>query len=140
VCYGWSREFELSVTSTRPGFAAIVPVWSSPSRWQTRPSPGYWASHFMNHIEKWVEFINICKAPNIEIILELVFSIYSSNAYIERVFSIMKNICSDDRFKLWTANLKAKLCVKINYNFKCSQFYYYIKNNDKLLKSLQIKL
>ncbi len=82
-----------------------------------------------------VEFINICKAPNIEIILEIVFSIYSSNAYIERVFSIMKNICSDDRFKLWTANLKAELCVKINYNFKCSQFYYYIKNNDKLLKA-----
>jgi hypothetical protein len=79
----------------------------------------------MNHIEKWVEFINICKAPNIEIILEIVFSIYSSNAYI----------CSDDRFKLWTHNLKAELCVKINYNFKCSQFYCYIKNDDKLLKA-----
>ncbi len=63
------------------------------------------------------------------------FSIYSSNAYIERVFSIMKNICSDDRSKLLTPNLKAELCVKINYNFKCPQFYYYIKNNDKLLNA-----
>jgi hypothetical protein len=83
----------------------------------------------MDHIEKWIEFINVCKAPNIEITLEIVFSIYSSNAYIERVFSIMKNTCSNDRFKLLTPNLKAELCVKINYNFKCSQFYYYIMTN-----------
>jgi hypothetical protein len=89
----------------------------------------------LDHIEKWIQFINICKAPNIEIILEIVFSIYSSNAYIERVFSIMNNICSDDRSKLLTPNLKAELCVKINYNFKCSQFYDYIKNNDKLLNA-----
>ncbi len=89
----------------------------------------------MDHIEKWIEFINICKAPNIKIILETVFYIYSSNVYIEWVFSIMNNICSDDRSKLLTPNLKAELCVKINYNFKCSQFYDYIKNNDKLLNA-----
>jgi hypothetical protein len=77
----------------------------------------------MNHIEKWIEFINVCKAPNIEIILEIVFSIYSNKAYIERVFNIMKNICSDDRFKLLTPNLKAELHVKINCNFKFSHFY-----------------
>ncbi len=33
----------------------------------------------MGHIEKWIEFINICKAPNIKIILETVFYMYSSN-------------------------------------------------------------
>ncbi len=27
----------------------------------------------LDHIEKWIEFINICKASNIEIILEIVF-------------------------------------------------------------------
>jgi hypothetical protein len=47
----------------------------------------------------------------------------------------MNNICSDDRSKLLTPIFKAELCVKINYNFKCSQFYDYIKNNDKLLNA-----
>ncbi len=49
----------------------------------------------------------------------------------------MNNICSEDRSKLLTPNLKAELCVKINHNFKCSQFYYYIniKNNGKLLNA-----
>jgi hypothetical protein len=46
----------------------------------------------LDHLQKWIEFINICKAPNIEIILEIVFSIYSSNAYVERVFSIINNV------------------------------------------------
>jgi hypothetical protein len=84
-------------------------------------------SSYLDHIEKWIEFINICKASNIEIILEIFFFIYLSNAYIERVFSIMNDICSDDRSKLSTPIFKAELCVKINYNFKCSQFYDYIK-------------
>jgi hypothetical protein len=46
----------------------------------------------------------------------------------------MNNICSDDRSKLLTPNLKAEICVKVNYDMKCSKFYDYklIKNNEKI--------
>jgi hypothetical protein len=88
--------------------------------------------HFM---EKWSQFLNSCSIPNIELILEFVFSIYSSNAYIERVFSIMNNLCSKDRNKLLTQNLKAEICVKVNFDLRCSQFHDFVKNNDNILKA-----
>ncbi len=88
--------------------------------------------HFM---EKWSQFLNCCSVPNIELILEFVFSIYSSNAYIERVFSVMNNLCSKDRNKLLTHNLKAEICVKVNFDLNCSQFYDFVKNNEEILKS-----
>jgi hypothetical protein len=88
--------------------------------------------HFM---EKWSQFLNSCSVPNIELILEFVFSIYSSYAYIERVFSIMNNLCSKDRNKLLTQNLKAEICVKVSFDLKCSQFHDFVKNNDKILKA-----
>ncbi len=34
--------------TTRPEFTGIVPVWSSLPRWQTRSSPGHWASWFVS--------------------------------------------------------------------------------------------
>ncbi len=86
-------------------------------------------------MEKWFQFLNSCFVPNIELILEFVFSIYSSNAYIERVFSFMNNLCSKDRNKLLTQNLKAEICVKVIFDLKCSQFHDFVKNNDKLLKA-----
>ncbi len=47
----------------------------------------------------------------------------------------MNIICSDDRSKLLTPNLKAELCVKVDYDLKCSQLYENIKNNDKILNA-----
>ncbi len=34
--------------TTRPGFARTIPVWSSPSRWQTSTSQGHWSVPFVN--------------------------------------------------------------------------------------------
>ncbi len=47
----------------------------------------------------------------------------------------MNIICSDDRSKLLTLIFKAELCVKVDYDLKCSKFYDNIKNNDKLLNA-----
>jgi hypothetical protein len=51
----------------------------------------------------------------------------------------MNNICSDDRSKLLTPNFKAEICVKVNYDMKCSKFYDYIKINEKYLMYAKIK-
>jgi hypothetical protein len=47
----------------------------------------------------------------------------------------MNNLCSKDRNKLLTQNLKAEICVKVNFDLKCSQFHDFVKNNDKILKA-----
>ena len=55
------------------------------------------------------------------------------NAFVERLFSIMKKACKDDRNKMSTSIIKAEICTKINYNLSCSEFYEFVMNNKLLL-------
>ncbi len=47
----------------------------------------------------------------------------------------MNNLCSKDRNNLLTQNLKSEICVKVNFDLKCSQIDDFVKNNDKILKA-----
>jgi hypothetical protein len=51
------------------------------------------------------------------------------------MFSIINNLCSKDRNKLLIQNLEPEICVKVNFDLKCSQFNDFVKNNDKILKA-----
>ena len=61
------------------------------------------------------------------------FSIPSSNACVERVFSILVNIWREERNRLLPETVKAELQIKISYNLNCEEFYHSIKQNYKLL-------
>ena len=60
-------------------------------------------------------------------------SIPSSNACVERVYSIMGNILREERNRLLPKTLKAELQIQIDYNLSCEEFYLSIKQNNKLL-------
>jgi hypothetical protein len=57
-------------------------------------------------------------------------------AFVERVFSLMENLWSDERNRLSVEMVKSELCVKLNYNMNCQEFLYFLKNpeQEKLLK------
>ena len=61
------------------------------------------------------------------------FSIISSNAGVERVYSIMGNIWREERNRLLPETVKAELQIKIDYNLSSEEFYISIKQNNKLL-------
>ena len=73
--------------------------------------------------KRWVESFRSCDAPNMKRIIEFVVSIPISNAHAERVFSMMKNSWSDERNRLRPKIVKAELCMKVNLDFPCSQFF-----------------
>lgn len=49
-------------------------------------------------------------------VIECVMAIPVSNAFTERVFSIMKNLMTDERNQLDISLIKAELCIKLNYS------------------------
>ena len=84
--------------------------------------------------EQWVAFFPHVNYPNILSLVEFALALPVSNAYVERIFSLMKNLWTDERNRLSTEMVKAELSVKLNYSLSCKDFYHFIKQEKKLLK------
>ena len=64
-----------------------------------------------------------------------ILSVPVSNAFCERVFSIMNDLLSDNRNCLSTDLVKAELLTKINFNMTCAEFYDFVRSDLELLKT-----
>jgi len=87
----------------------------------------------ISHDLKWGKLLQLYNCPNLEQIIEIVLVIPIGNDYVERIFSVMKKVWKDDRNHLNVNVVKAELCVKLNFNMLCRDFYLYVKNNEELL-------
>lgn len=82
----------------------------------------------------WVKFFKKTKAPNLLRIVQTIFAVPPSNAFVERIFSVMKNIWQDERNRLKVEMVKAELMVMFNYNITCSEFEEFLRTDaGKLL-------
>ena len=88
-----------------------------------------------SHDMIWCNILKNDKFPLMLKIIESALCIPISNASVERVFSIMKNILGDERNSLNNNTIKAEVCVKVNYSMNCSQFANFIKNEPQLLSA-----
>ena len=70
-------------------------------------------------------------------IIEIVMAIPVSNSYTERVFSIMKNLMTEERNQLDINSIKAEICIKMNFSMDCIKFANFAKTNPKLLNAVK---
>jgi hypothetical protein len=87
----------------------------------------------VSSVQKWRKYLQKADSPNIRKIVQVVFAIPPSNAFVERVFSIMNNLWTDERNRLNVDTIKAELCIRHNLNYTCSEFFRTAKNDHKLL-------
>jgi hypothetical protein len=82
--------------------------------------------------EKWVKMCSHQEVPlpNLIKIVSFVMSVPVSNAYVERMFSLMtcywrkeRNQCSEDL-------VRTEIQVKMNYGLSCKDFYSYVFQNE----------
>lgn len=85
--------------------------------------------------ELWAKLLNCKKFPNLHKIVECVLSVPISNAFVERIFSIMKNLWTDERNCLSVGLVKAEICTKVNFNMKCHEFAEYVSKKENILKA-----
>ncbi|KAG6926940.1 hypothetical protein G0U57_010766 [Chelydra serpentina] len=78
--------------------------------------------HQINVPEIWVELFKCCEAPNLLRIVQHVFAVPPSNAFVEGIFSAMKNSWADERNRLQVDMVKAELFVHFNYKMTCAEF------------------
>ena len=87
--------------------------------------------------ERWVYITGLIgpeKLKNILMVLKFVLSIFPSNAYTERVFSIMAIKWRDDRNRSSVDLIKNELFVYFNYDENCKEFHKKVLLNNKLLQ------
>ena len=81
----------------------------------------------------------LCKNDfkNLVKILESVMAIPIGNDFVERIFSHMQKILTDDRCHMNVSLIRAEICISNNFDMNCSEFLKYVKTNEKLLKSVK---
>lgn len=87
--------------------------------------------------QKWVQVLRRLPEGSSEMkkLISFALSIPVSNAYCERVFSLMTQLWSKERNRMTEDLVKAELQVLLNYNMTCGEFYEYLKKNPDLLRA-----
>lgn len=67
-------------------------------------------------------------------VVSTLFAIPTSNACVERIFSLMKIQWSDDRNRLQVGTMKAILQILTNYNLTCEEMHQKLLNDERLTR------
>ncbi|GFX22434.1 dimer_Tnp_hAT domain-containing protein [Trichonephila clavipes] len=89
-----------------------------------------------NSIEMWCKFFQKEEAPNLLKIVQLVCSVPVSNAFVERIFSVMGNVWTDERNRLAENKVKVNCAFFFNISSSCTEFKDAISTNKPLLKAV----
>lgn len=98
-------------------------------------------SNEASYSEKWVQlFTHFHKqhieVPNFKKIVEFAMCLPGTSAPVERIFSQMKKMWSDDRGRMEECVVEALLTCKLNLNMSCTEFYDKIKHDKNFLKKV----
>lgn len=86
------------------------------------PNDKIWAYFFRTNISN--DFVNLKK------IIGFVFSIPTSNAFCERIFSLLNNLWSKERNKMSMDLIKSELQTRINFEESCSEILSVLQRSD----------
>jgi hypothetical protein len=84
---------------------------------------------------KWVAFSEQCETvpPNLITVVSCMLSLPGSNAFPERIYSLMNAKWRDDRNRMSVSLVKSELQTFVNYNFDCRSFYDFALGDARLL-------
>lgn len=90
--------------------------------------------------EKWVavfQSVGKEKMKNIFKIVSFILSVPGSNAFVERIFSLMSGKWCDARNGCSTELIKNELLVTVNCSLSCKDFYQAVLKDRKMLESVR---
>lgn len=100
-----------------------------------------WKEKKLPSEERWVEVFKHMEAsqvPYLEFsrLVEFVLCLPGTSAPVERVFSSAKNVWKTESSQLEVNTLKSILLVKTNLEYKCVDFYHFLKSQPQLLRKI----
>ena len=86
-------------------------------------------------VDGWCKFFQKEHAPYLLELVQYVLSIPVSNAAIERVFSVMANLWSDERNRLTVESVRSELMIFFNLSYSCQEFKDIVSKNRRLINA-----
>ena len=87
--------------------------------------------------KKWMKILSQNDSlPLLKKLVAVVFSIPVSNAFVERVFSLVSSQWSKERNRLCEKTVKSLLQVRVNLDYSCSELHKLILKDQKLLSQI----
>lgn len=87
--------------------------------------------------QKWIKFLSNYNSPNLEKVVNFIFSIPHSNAMSERIFSQMFFAWRKERNHLKVMTIEGELLIKSNFQLSCKEFYDYALKDKNLLQEIR---
>src|SRR5262249_12736113 len=90
-----------------------------------------------NVLTKYMKIFANNDFKNLLLIIESVMAIPIGNDFVERVFSHLRRIWTNERSLMSVELIKAEICIKNNFNMNCNKFKSFVKDDKNLLKSVK---
>lgn len=87
--------------------------------------------------EKWTVIFRNNNLIYLKKLVSALFSMFPSNAYCESVFSVAKNIKTDERNRMETLLLNSLVSIKLNPDFDCNAAYNLFLSHSDLLEQVK---
>ena len=108
-------HFEETLNAAQFDHVKVVNEWHNFRKYVSTSLPNHAA------VELWVKIFQFKKNeyPNLCMLAELIITISGSNSVVERAFSILKRMLSDQRLSTNHRTLNMRMCIKINDELWC---------------------
>jgi hypothetical protein len=84
-------------------------------------------------VSKYCKILPAFDSKNLTKVVETVLAIPVGNEFVERVFSGLKKVWTDERNRMNINLIKAEICVKNNFSLSCHDFIDFIKDNKSCI-------
>lgn len=119
----------------------VFDEYSLISNYVTPQKVAEWNEQNVPTENRWVELFkhfqsNKLNHATFQIIIEYILCLPGTNAPVERVFSLMNKLWTQEKTQLQVSVLKAMLIIKVNVRKSCQEFYTYLKSSPAILKQI----
>ena len=91
----------------------------------------------LDNTSKYCKILSNGSFNNLSAVVGAVMAVPVGNDFVERVFSSLSKIWSENRSRLCIETIKAEICIKHNFNMDCLEFKKLVMNDKPLLKSVK---
>lgn len=103
-----------------------------------------WRRDSVSTVDRWVDIFNYLAKQEKDYtdfaeIAEYILCLPGTTASVERTFSSINKLWSEEKSQLAVETLEAMVVVKYNFDYTCLQFYEYIKTKPNLLRLIASK-
>lgn len=137
---------QLNLETSPPTFEEMLQIWSLTPWKKEVPSDSLFDEisalrEVINNLngetslDKWKHFFSVESAPTLLKIFQYCASIPVSNASVERIFSVMGNVWTDERNRLHVNSVRSELCIFFNIPYFGIEIKNIFHENKELIKA-----